>query len=522
MTRIPATKGAKPHHIWMVTSEISPLRTTGGLGHAVHGLSQALVQAGHRVSVFVPAHAQTLGITIRKGSESRKKIIIDSLMDREIIFRGKTERAWIFRADIPFSTESSDLIKYYFIDNESGTRFSNRKVYGYADDARRYLYFNQVVAELARLSQTGEEEQIEAPDIIHCHDWGTGYIGYFLSHVQKNQVPLVYNIHNLSYSKRLTPHAFYLLTREEDKRLYSWEGMEFYGSIDPHKTAFIFSNRIVTVSPNYKNEILSDPIPGGDTNLYAGVLQANQSKLKGILNGIPDYYGVDHFYKTGVLPESYGSDNLEGKKACRQHLQEVAELKPHDQSLLLASTGRWDEQKGTDLVLKVLPELMQDLDLQFVSIGSEARGKKFRRAFLRLKNRFPERLAVLDFHAIPRPHLSAENLESLALAGADALLMPSRFEPCGLSQMYALKHGTPVIANRTGGLADTIEHGKTGFLFEGVTPENIKQSIRDAYAIFKGNSQKWQSMIQAAMQKDFSWKAAAQEYIDLYQEVIQS
>jgi starch synthase len=343
-----------------------------------------------------------------------------------------------------------------------------------------------------------------------------------LKHVQNNQVPLVYNLHNLNYSKGLKPHAFRLLTRERDERLYRWEGMEFYGSIDPHKTSFIFSDRIVTVSPNYANEILSDLTPGGNTNLYAGILQANQSKLRGILNGIPDNYGVDHFHQTGVLPESYGPDNLEGKKACRRYLQEVAELEPYDQSMLLASTGRWDEQKGTDLVLKVLPELMQELDLQFISIGSEARGKKFRKEFLGLKNRFPKRLAVLDFTAMPRPHLSAENLESLALAGADALIMPSRFEPCGLSQIYSLKHGTPVIANRTGGLADTVEHGKTGFLFEGVTPENIEQSIRDAYAIFRGDPQKWQSMIQAALKKNFSWKSAVQKYIDLYQEIIQS
>lgn len=160
-------------------------------------------------------------------------------------------------------------------------------------------------------------------------------------------------------------------------------------------------------------------------------------------------------------------------------------------------------------------------DIQFAAIGSEASERENFRAKLRaLAGDFPGRVAVLDFDQVVGRHLSRENLEALVLAGGSAMLMPSRYEPCGLGQMKSLKMGTPVIANRTGGLADTIEHGVTGFLFDGVTAENILSSTIEAYALSRTNPEKWKEMAVAAMRQDFSWTAAARHYIELYEDTI--
>jgi len=518
----------KSMHIGLVTAEISPLKTTGGLGHAVHGLARALVRAGHRVSIFTPAHTGTLGLAIRHGTATRRKIHIQSLPDIELEFGGKKESAWVFTSNVPFSHAPNDRMKFYFIDNASQTRFGNRvPPYGYPDDAERYLFFNQAVARLVQLSHDKQAKGIEPLHILQCNDWSSAFVGYYLrnEHSQYERppfTPLLYVVHNLGYSNGIAMDSFYRYTGDKNPWVYDpIDGMGFHGYIDPHKTALLFSDRTVTVSPNYAQEILSGntPPPG---NLYAGVLQKYMDRVGGILNGIPEDYGPDDLHAKGVLPETYGPENLEGKKACRKYLQELAGLNPDPESMLLISTGRWAEQKGIDVVQQVLPKLLSRLNIQFITIGSEPRnGRRYEKGFLKLQEQFPGQVGVFDFHAMFTPTLTTENLESMVYAGGDAMLMPSRYEPCGLGDLYSLKHGTPVIAHHTGGLADAIQDKETGFLFHGVTATNITAAIERAYEVFKNHPETWQKMVIAAMQQDFSWPAAAVNYIDLYHEVVE-
>ncbi|MFH1347141.1 MAG: glycogen/starch synthase [Candidatus Margulisiibacteriota bacterium] len=528
-----ATNKIRRPHVMLVSSESAPTKTSGGLSHAVDGLARALAGLGCRISVFLPAHNQTLGMLIRKGSKAGGKIPIETLDDRAINFgdegRG-IEDVWIFKANIPFSENPSDFITYYFIDNARNDMFGNRELYGYADDAERYLFFNKAVAKLIGESQNGEEAGIDPPDVIHCHDWGAAYLGYFLRwNSFGRHIPLVYSIHNLGYAAKLKPHSFYLATGEKDERIYSWDkGNELYGYMCPIKSMLMHADGIVPVSETYAEEILADHFPDGKWNPYAGVLQdpRYQAKLRGIRNGIPDWYGVDYFFRKNVLPANYGADNLEGKKASRRHLQKIAGLYPDDRSMIMVNTGRWAEQKGTDLVQYLLQSgLLRYMNIQFVTVGSEAKGEHYWQRFLHFRDAYPGRVGVLDFSETydgPKPNvtLTHENLEALALAGADVLFMPSRFEPCGLAQMYSLKLGTPAIVRATGGLKDTIEDGVTGFFIDQANPASAWRGIQMAYITFKTQPQIWQAMSIAGIKKDFSWSAVAPRYMDLYEEII--
>ncbi len=513
----------------MITPEIPPLRTTGGLSDAVHGLARALVRAGHRVSVIVPSYTGTIERAIRDvHAKVHRPVTVDPLPSLSINLGEFSEEAWISTMDIPLSAETDEgSLRFYFVDNRENNLFGNRiKTYDYPDSAERFLFFNRVVAELYMQTQfvrARGKEHLAPPDVIHYHDWGTGHIGYYLRHVMQNlpKAPLIYNIHNLGYSRGLDMDTFYRLTGEISRYIYSSDGLEFYRNIDPHKSAIVFSDRIVAVSPTYAQEILtgSTPHPG---NLYAGILAKYRDKVGGILNGLPDEYGVELFVQRRALPASFGKDDLAGKSVCRRKLQEVAGLTPDENAFVMVASGRWADQKGTDVMIEALPAILQEFgDIQFATIGSEASERENFRARLKaLGVAFPGRVAVLDFDQVVSRHLSGENLEALVLAGGSAMFMPSRYEPCGLGQMKALLLGTPVIANRTGGLADTVKDGETGFLFDGVTAENILSRTVEAYALARTNPEKWKEMAVAAMERDFSWTAAARHYIELYEETI--
>ncbi|MFH1684476.1 MAG: glycogen/starch synthase [Candidatus Margulisiibacteriota bacterium] len=519
----------------LASSEGAPGPTSGGLGHAVDGLAGALAKLGCRVSVFLPSHNKTLGTIIGKGSEAGGGFQIVKLANLEIKF-GKegsgTEGVWIFKANIPLAEKPSASITYYFVDNARNDMFGNRELYGYADDAERYLFFNKAVATLMGKIQDEEKAKIDPPPtVIHCHDWGAAYIGYFSRwNSFERHNPLIYSIHNLGYAAKLEPHSFYLATGEKDKRIYSWDqGYELFGYMCPIKSMIMHADGIVPVSETYAEEILADHFPDGRWNPYAGVLRdpRHQPKLKGKRNGIPDWYGVAHFFGKGVLPANYGVDNLEGKKAARRLLQEMAGLEADDKSMIIASTGRWAEQKGTKLVQYLLPGLLknENMNIQFVTVGSEGgKSEHFWQRFLHLKDRFPGRVGALDFFETYKGHqgksLASENLEALVLAGADLLAMFSRYEPCGLTQMYAQQVGTLPIVNRTGGLKDTVKDGVTGFHIAQANSQNAWAGIQKAYAIFKLMPRKWRKMMIAAMQQDFSWSSVVPQYIDIYEEAI--
>jgi starch synthase len=509
-----------------VAAEIA-LKKSGGLGLAVHDLGQALVRAGHKVTIFAPCHAQTPWLILRHGDTAGRPIRFKNLPDVEVEFAGKKERAWILKASVPFSAEPGDSLNYVFIDNAYGTRFGNRNLYGYRDDAERYLFFNQVVAKLIRQSRDGGDRSLRPLDLVQANDWSSGYVGYFLRHCKYEPypyTPLTYVLHNLGYSKPLPMDDFHRFTGESNPWVYdNYQGMGFFGQIDPHKTAFHFADRIIPVSPNYAREVLAGQLPEPG-NLYAGFLRQFPERVRGIMNGIPDNYGPADFFAKGVLPATYSADDLTGKWQSREKLQELAGIEKDNASMILLFSGRWAEQKGVDVLLPALPELLSDkkMNLQFVTVGGEAPGGNYLEKFLKLREAFPGRVGAFDFNAINDPLLKGENLEALTFAGSDFSIYPSRFEPCGLADLYAMMLGNPALAHKVGGLADAIKDGVTGFHFETVNVEGINWIVRRAYDLFRNHTPEYRAMMSAAMREDFSWSAAVKNYLGLYEEILTS
>lgn len=528
-----------PRNIYMVVPEITIIRSTGGLAGAAEGLSKALARAGHNVHVVIPSTVDC-GIKqfLRKLGEGKPLKFTHPIFDFPVSFGSyPVNVVTVMPVEFPPRTrKGSPGITYHLLsDYRSYSGFASPydeypsemrepvllerpNIYGEKDDAERFLFFSQVVANyLRQIVAAKEPDRLPPPDIVHGHDWTTGYLGYFL---QGNRIPSVYSVHNLGYTKPLAIDRFAELTGERDKEVLGTcgKGLEFHGNIDPHNAAFLHANRIVAVSPTYADEILEGrtPPPG---NLYAGVLQGVRQKVRGFLNGIPAEYNADDLTKNGTLPQSFTADDLSGKIAARKLMQEMLGLTFDTNSFIVAVTGRWADQKGTSKILEVLPHFLANGDFQFVTIGSEAPGSSFKNSFEELKRRFPGRVAVVGFFE-ERGGYRGERLEALILAGSSALLMPSGYEPCGLGQMMAQKLGAVPLVNKTGGLADTVEPGQTGFVIDSVSTEKIKMIVEEARRLFFENPQKWRDMIGACMQKDYSWDNAAKRYLDLYEELI--
>ncbi|MEA3493279.1 MAG: glycogen/starch synthase [Candidatus Margulisiibacteriota bacterium] len=517
----------RPLHIWMVTPEIPPLRTTGGLADAVHGLSKALVQRGHSVSVFVPSFTGTIERAIRDVHFRGQKVDIRPAPNLTMKLGHHPEvETWILSMDIPLGANRPEFIKYYFVDTKAGNWFGNRnRIYGYPDDASRFLFFDKVAADFYSRTQyeyTNGNRRITTPDLIHGHDWATGFLGYFLRHFDPKlkKLPFVYNVHNLTYTTPISMEDFRHLTGENNPWAYSTEGMEFFGRIDPHKAAFRFADRVVFVSPTYRKEAISGDVPM-PAKLYDGLLQSIEERTRAVLNGIPDNYCVERFVENGSLPEKYSPDNLGGRMAARKLLAEVGQLNIDDNSLILSATGRWAEQKGTDATIAALHTLMKENPrLYFATVGSEAKGETYEERIRDLGSKFPNRVAIFGFDDDVSPILTRENLEALVLAGGSYLSMPSQFEPCGLGQLKALKLGLPVIANRTGGLADTIKDMSTGFHLGGSSVIHIIEGIRRASNVYQGDQEKYLEMSTQAMRQNNSWSRAAELYEAIYYEAI--
>jgi len=496
--------------VWQVSSEVGRFKSTGGMADAVHGLGQGLAKNGHQVGILTPSHSGSLNYCLRDN------LALVHFAKLRVPLGNRVETAEVFLARLPVDHGEKARISVYLIDSENGLMFSNRtRIYGYNDDAARFLFFNRAVLELYKALAFDPRFQRQRsrllPQLIHTHDWPTGFTHYFFRHTERGiPVGLVHNIHNLGYGKEkgMTPHEFYELTGETNPWAYSPDGFEFFGKMDPTKAAILLSDKTATVSPSYAQEILEGrtPPPASD---YAGILQTRRDDIVGILNGLPDDFGPQKFAEreSGVkLRAAYTPENLEGKRACRSQLQEHLGLQHDDNALLLAFSGRWATQKGIDVILDYVPALM-NMPVQLAFIGSGDPGMFAR--VMALNEAFPGRARAIGFETG-----FDENLEALFLAGADAVLMPSRFEPCGLVQMKGQKSGTLPIVTDTGGLRDTVIDGETGFIIPEVTAEAIDAGINRALLIFQQDQARWQEMMRQAMRKDYSWSSAARTYVD--------
>jgi starch synthase len=482
-------KGKPQVNILFVAAEMHPFAKTGGLADVVGALPLALARRGHQVSLVLPAYpaALTAGIPCCR------------LPHRVPIPMGRTSlEAGVFAADV-------DGVTVWLLDLPS--LYDRPTLYGppsggYPDNARRFAALCQ-----GALAMTHALEF--CPDIIHCHDWHAALLPALL----RWRVPepffartaTVLTVHNLAF-QGLFPAA----TRAELGLPADWlqvERAEFYGQLSFLKAGLQAAEKITTVSPTYRQETLQPAFGCG----LDGVLRQRAADFSGILNGID--YAEWNPASDVRLAANYDRDSLAGKGQCKAALQERLGLPVAPDVPLLAVVSRLTEQKGCELLLEIMPRLAT-APLQFALLGTG--DAHFLEAFQAIAAEKAPNVALnLAFHP---------ELGPLMYAGADMFLMPSRFEPCGISQLIALRYGAVPVVRRTGGLADTVEQASAtagnGFLFDDYASESFWRALQSALAAYQ-NRTGWHLLMQRGMAADHSWERSVGAYENIYREALQ-
>jgi starch synthase len=445
-----------------VASEVAPFAKTGGLADVLGALPKELEKLGIEVEVVMPRY---------------RSVSVDGMKRRAVATTfgevGVYQKGHVFFVDHPPFFDRAGLY------GEDGK--------DYPDNAHRFALLGQ-----AALAVCPE------PDVLHGHDWQAGPALIYGRHLKK-----VFTIHNLAY-QGLFPSSV-VSELQFPVELYEAEGFEYWGQVSLLKAGIVLADRITTVSPRYAEEVqTSDHGFGLD-----GVLRARKDRLVGILNGCD--YDVWNPQTDRHLVARYSAQNLEGKKRCKAELQRELGLPQKPRTPFCGSISRLAEQKGFDLLVEALPALLEG-DMQYVVLGTGE--PELERALEALGRVFPEQLAV----RIAYDDALAHRIE----AGCDLYVMPSRYEPCGLNQMYSLRYGTPPIVRATGGLDDTIvdfsSPAGTGFKFGPYSAAALGEAWRRALLAYFSEAE-FTALIRRAMAQDFSWQSAAQSYASLYRQL---
>jgi starch synthase len=478
-------------HIAFVASECVPFSKTGGLADVVGALPPALAALGHQVTVFLPRYRQT------------------KLADAKPVLRSVTvpfDDRYRFCTVLDGGEKSG--VRFYFIDYPPF--FERDALYGtpsgdYPDNAERFSLFCRATLEATKI--------LGAPDVFHCHDWQSALVPILLRSVYADDPVLrsagiVFTIHNMGYQGVFPPDTLPLLQLSWD--LFTMDKMEFYGKANFLKGALVSSDFITTVSKKYSQEIQTAEYGFG----LEGVLRARAATVTGILNGV-DYAEwspqTDKFAAAKFSPE-----DLSGKAQCKKDLLAAFSVPESSAALpVIGIVSRFAAQKGFDLIAQIADRLVRE-EMIVVALGTG--DAEYEELFRRLNKQYPSKFAV----KVAYDNAIAHKIE----AGADMFLMPSRYEPCGLNQIYSLKYGTVPVVRATGGLDDTIEPwdaktGKgTGFKFSEYSGEALLSTMHAALAAYK-DQKGWQTLMRNGMNKDFSWTASAKEYVRVYERVKQ-
>lgn len=467
--------------ILFATSEMAPLIKTGGLADVAGGLSLALEALDCAVRVVLPFYGD-----LTNRVESPRSIARMHLLGRDVevleAVAPQGQRVWLVACPQLFG--------------RTGNPYVGPDGKDWPDNADRFALFSQVIARLA----THPIEDFQA-DVVHLNDWQTGLAAPLLRR-ERSAPPIVFSIHNLAYQGNYDRATFDRLGLPAD--LWSIDGLEFHGQMSFIKGGIAFADRIATVSPNYAAEIQTPEYGYG----LDGLIRHRAASLRGILNGIDTT--VWNPTTDPLLRARYTATNLERKLINKRTVQSSLGLDPADVPLL-GVVSRLAHQKGIDLILTLVDALVS-LPAQLAVLGTG--DPAIEQALQAANARYPGRVAYSQRHD--------ETMAHLIEAGSDIFLMPSRFEPCGLNQMYSQAYGTVPVVRRTGGLVDTVRavSGRTGtgFLFDSATPEALFEAIKDAVAVSR-NRHKWRAIQRNGMAQDFSWKRSATEYLRLYEEL---
>ncbi len=472
--------------IVFVASEGVPYSKTGGLADVVGALPKALAGLGHEVEVLLPRYRMTKpgrpilsmkSVTLPLASGFRFASIQDG---------GEANGVHTFLVDLP---------KYF--DREG---LYQDKGQDYPDNAERFAAFSLAALEFSKRSAA-------PPDILHCHDWQSALVPIYLRHLYAedeflSRTSVVFTVHNLGYQGLFPPHILPHISLHAG--LFTIDGLEFYGKVNLLKGGIVYSDFITTVSRKYAEEIQTPEYGCG----LEGVLMSRAERLEGILNGV-DYEAWDPATDK-LLAANYTPESLEGKKACKKALLEkMAVAAPVLSRPVIGIVSRFAAQKGFDLIADIA-ERLAELDLYIVALGTGE--PVYEELFRTMAAKYPGKFLV----KVAYDNTLAHQIE----AGSDMFLMPSRYEPCGLNQIYSLKYGTVPVVRATGGLDDTIEpfDGKTGtgFKFSEYSPQALFKVIHQALEVFR-QPKAWQRLMLNGMRKDFSWTSSAKQYAKIYQ-----
>lgn len=481
------------------TSEVSPVAKTGGLGDVCGSLPKALVELGHDVTIFLPYYRQA-----RHWFEKHGVVVHQAAPTVNLRWANWSADATYLRTTLPGTG-----IPLILIAND--TFFDHESIYqsaeGFDDLLLRYTFFSRAVIRGCELFDI-------APDILHCHDWHTALLPVYLDSGLRSEphfsaTKSVYTIHNLNYQGAAGAGQFALTGLHS--RYWRPDALEHFGEVNPMKGGILFADRVTTVSPNYAREVQTPPYGAG----LDGVLRAVAPKFSGILNGID----VEEWDPAtdALLRENYDLETMAGKAKNKRAVLKEAGMPFSAKRPLMAAVSRLVDQKGFQLLLPVIDRMVQ-AGAQLLILGSGE--QDLERALVAAAARHPESCRVV---------IGFDNAFAHRIyAGADMMLMPSIYEPCGLNQMYALRYGTLPVVRLTGGLADSVipfdgtnMEAANGFGFIAPHPLELYLSTWLAMLNFR-DATTWNRLRENGMQADFSWNRSAREYDRVYRSAVAS
>lgn len=476
--------------VLQVASEVFPLVKTGGLADVMGALPQALLRQGHDVRLLLPG----------------LPAIADALQHSQAVCQFGplfgAARVTLRRGQLPHSPMATYVVDAPFLYRRDGSPYQSADGREWPDNLQRFALLGWVAAQLA----AGELDGHWTPEVLHAHDWHAAMSCAYIAGHPPTTTTTVFTVHNLAFQGLFPPADFHLLGLSS--RLMTPQGLEFHGRVSFMKAGLAFADRVTTVSPTYALEIATPEFGSG----LEGVIRGRGRDVSGILNGVDGH--VWNPATDAGLPARYSAADLAGKPACKQVLQRQLGLEVRSDMLVLGVVSRLTAQKGLDLLLQLLPWLVQR-PVQLAVLGSG--DPELEAAFGAAAAAYPNQVAV----RIGYDETFAHGL----IAGSDAMLVPSRFEPCGLTQLYALRYGTVPIVRRVGGLADTVVDASedavaagtaTGFDFVEATPAALQRAIERALHLFS-LPETWRELVQRGMAQDFSWEGSARAYSALYQ-----
>ena len=477
--------------VLFATSEAAPLVKTGGLADVSGALPAALRAIGVDVRVLVPGYNQVMA----KLAHYQVVATFDDLPG----FPSARLLSSTMAHDVPLLV--LDCPSLY---QREGGPYQNAHGHDWADNALRFGLLSKVAAVLG----SSATPLAWHPDLVHCNDWQTGLTPAYL-HFAAGAAPSIIAIHNMAFQGVFPPGMVQELNLPPS--CFGIDGVEYYGNMSFLKAGLFYADHITTVSPNYAKEIQQEALGFG----MQGLLATRRDSLTGILNGID----TDEWNPATdpYLAKQYRSANMTGKAANKEALQSKMGLNIEPDLPLLGVVSRFTHQKGLDLLLEIAP-LLTKLPVQLAMLGSgDAQMQKTARD---LSHLYPGKIGVVTGFS--------EELSHQIEAGADMFVMPSRFEPCGLNQLYSQRYGTPPIVHTTGGLADsvvdctaaTLKDGTaSGFTFDSMTAENLYTTIQRAVGVYH-SARKWKALRKNCMAKNFSWQNSATAYRDVYRKVL--